>query len=118
MNQNREAWENTPPFRLMNRESELLKEWTLDAAAPTNFNSAVWRRIEERRRVSIAEAMRHWVSELFARRTVAFAYLSFAVVLGLGAAHIQSSRVLRERETQLGARYVQSVDPYAPRVSK
>ena len=102
----------------MNRESELLKEWTLDAAAPTNFNSVVWRRIEDRRCVSVAEAMRHWVSELFARRAVAFAYLSLAVVFGLGAAHIQSSKVLRERDSQLEARYVQSIDPYAPRVSK
>jgi hypothetical protein len=102
----------------MNPESELLKKWKLDATPPSNFNSIVWRRIEERRGVSVADAMRHWVSELFARRAVAVAYLSLAFVFGLGAAHIQSSRVLRERDSQLEARYVQSIDPYAPPVSK
>ena len=110
--------QDTSPFRLMKRESQLLKEWTLDAAAPTNFNSVVWRRIEERRRVSVAEALRHWIGELFARRVVAVAYMSVAVVIGLAAAQVQSSRVLRERDSQLQARYVQSIDPYASRVSK
>jgi hypothetical protein len=102
----------------MNRESELLKNWTLDAAVPANFNSVVWRRIEERRRVSVAEAIQHWISELFARRAIAFAYLSLAVVIGLATAQVQSSKVLRERESQLEARYVQSIDPYAPRVTR
>jgi len=102
----------------MNRESELLKEWLVDTTTPTNFNSAVWRRIEARRRVSVAEAIRQWIGELFARRTVALAYLSLAVVFGLGAAAIQSSRVLRERDSRFEARYVESVDPYAPRLSK
>ena len=97
----------------MNRESEILKEWKLDAAVPTDFNSGVWRRIEERRRVSFAEALSHLMCELFAKRAVAVAYLSFAMAFGLAAAHVQSSQVLRERETQLEARYVQSVDPYA-----
>lgn len=99
----------------MNRESELLKEWKLDAAAPSNFNSVVWRRIEARRSVNVAEVISHWMSKLFAKRAVAFAYLSVAVLLGLTAAHVQSSNVLRERETQLETRYIQSVDPYALR---
>ena len=99
----------------MNRESELLKKWKLDATPPSNFNSAVWRRIEERRGVSIAEVIRHWVNELFARKAVAVAYLSIAVVFGLGVAHVQSTSVLREREIQLETSYIQSVDPYAPR---
>ncbi|MGZ8900682.1 MAG: hypothetical protein ACXW3Z_11355 [Limisphaerales bacterium] len=99
----------------MNRESELLKEWKLDATAPSNFNSVVWRRIEARRSVNVAEVISHWMSELFAKRAVAFAYLSVAVVFGLTAAHFQSSNVLRERETQMETRYIQSVDPYALR---
>jgi hypothetical protein len=102
----------------MNRESELLKKWTLDASAPANFNSAVWRRIEERRRVSVADALRQWMAEVFARPAVAVAYVSLAVMVGLGAAHVQSSKMLRERDSQLEARYVQSVDPYASRVTK
>ena len=99
----------------MNRESEFLKKWTLDASVPTNFTSAVWRRIEERRHVSVVEAIRAWMNELFAKRAVAVAYLSVTVAFGLAVAQVQSSKVLQQRETQLEARYIQSVDPYAAR---
>ena len=101
----------------MNRESELLKKWKLEAGVPADFNSAVWRRIEARREVNVGEVIREWISELFARRAVAIAYLSFAVLVGLSAAHVQAGKVLRERETQLATRYVQSVDPYALRAT-
>ena len=97
----------------MNRESELLKKWSVDASVPTNFNSVVWRRIEACKRVSVAEAFRQWILEQFARPAVAVAYLSMELAVGLAAAHVQSSKVLRERDSQLEARYVQSVDPYA-----
>ena len=102
---------------LMNRESELLRKWTLDTTTPSNFNSGVWRRIEARRGVNVADVIGHWISELFARRTVAVAYLSLAVVFGLTVAHVHSRNILRDRETQLEARYIQSVDPYAARVN-
>jgi hypothetical protein len=102
----------------MNRESELLKKWSVDASVPTNFNSVVWRRIEDRRRVSVADAIGLWMSELFAKRAVTVAYLSMAVVVGLTVAQVQSSKVLQERESQLQARYVQSVDPYGPRLTQ
>jgi len=102
----------------MNRESELLKKWKLDASAPANFNAVVWRRIEARRPVSIADAIGDWVKELFAKRAVAFAYLSLTVVLGLATAQMQASKVLRNRESQVQARYLQSVDPYAPRLTQ
>lgn len=102
----------------MNRESELLKKWTLDAPVPNKFNSVVWRRIEERRQISVAEAIQHWMSELFARRAVAIAYLSLAVAFGLTIAQVQSSKVLQDRESQIQARYVQSVDPYFQRLTQ
>ena len=107
-----------PPARHMNRESEFLKKWSLDATVPASFNSAVWRRIEARRRVSVPEAILHWINELFARRPVAVAYLSIAVALGLAAGQVRASKVLQEREGQLQARYVQSVDPYFPRLTE
>ena len=97
----------------MKREPELLKQWTVDATVPANFNSAVWRRIEDRRPIRLTEAMRQFTRELFARRVVVGSYLTIAVAVGLAAAHVQSSKVLRDRDSQLEARYVQSVDPYA-----
>ena len=100
----------------MNHESELLEKWKVDSALPANFNAVVWRRIEDRRRFSVADAIGLWVSELFAKRAVTVAYLSLAVVVGLTVAQVQSSKVLQERESQLQARYVQSVDPYGPRL--
>ena len=102
----------------MNRESELLRKWSVDASVPTNFNSAVWRRIEARKRVSVAEAIRPWIAEQFAKPAVTVAYVSMALVVGLAAAHVQSSKVLRDRDSQLETRYVQSVDPYAIRPTK
>ena len=107
-----------PPFGLMNLESELLKKWKLDESTPTNFNAVVWRRIEERRPVSIAAVIGQWVNELFAKRAVAVAYLSLTVVLGLATAQVQASKVLRDREREVQARYLQSVDPYAPRLTQ
>lgn len=114
---NREAFERRL-LPLMNRESELLKKWTIEASVPPNFNSAVWRRIGERRRLSVAAAIQRWVTEVFARPAVAVAYLSLTLVVGLAAAQVQASKVLRVRDRQQEARYVQSVDPYAPRVIK
>lgn len=102
----------------MEREPELLKKWTVEASVPTNFNSVVWRRIEERRRVGVAEAIQQWFTELFARPAVALAYLSITLLVGLAAAQVQSSKVLRERASEWEARYVQSVDPYAIRLTK
>jgi hypothetical protein len=102
----------------MNRESEMLKKWTLDTATPTNFNSVVWRRIEERRQISGVEAIRLWINQLFAKQSVAVAYLSLAVVFGLAVAQVQASKVIQERASQIQARYVQSVDPYFPRVTQ
>jgi hypothetical protein len=102
----------------MKHESELLRSWTLDAAVPANFNSVVWRRIQERRRVDVREAIGQWMTELFARPTVAVAYLSLAVLVGVAAAQVQSSKVLRERRSELEARYVQAVDPYVFRATR
>jgi hypothetical protein len=102
----------------MKPESELLKKWTLDVSVPTNFNSVVWRRIEERRCVSIVAAIRQWLTELFARPAVAVAYLSLTLISGLAVAQVQSSKVLRDRDSRMEARYVQSVDPYASRMTK
>ena len=95
-----------------------MKKWSIDASVPTNFNSVVWWRIEACKRVSVAEAIRQWLAAQFARPAVAAAYLSIAVAAGLAAAHVQSSNVLRDRDSELEARYVQSVDPYAIRLTK
>lgn len=98
----------------MNPESECLRKWKVDSSLPTNFNSVVWRRIEDHRPVSVAEAIRGWINEIFARKAVAVAYLSLALIFGLAAAHVQASKVIRERESQLQGRYLNSVDPYVP----
>lgn len=102
---------------VMNPEFDRLKEWTLNAAVPTNFNSAVWKRIESKRQGSLTEALRFWTAELFGRRAVVASYLTLTVAFGLAAAHVQSSRVLSDHSRQLEARYVQSVDPYARPIS-
>ena len=93
-------------------ESNLLAEWKLDASVPVGFNTAVWRRIEQRS-ATPSQSLLSWLNSLFTRPAVAMSYATIALVLGLLAGQIHSSIHLRQQQSELQARYVRSVDPYA-----
>ena len=95
-------------------EHEILKEWRLDARIPATFNASVWRRIEQQQ-PSFGTAFRDWLSNFFAKPAAVASYASVAVVIGLAAGQLHASSELRKHENELAARYIQTIDPYAPR---
>jgi hypothetical protein len=99
-------------------EPDILKDWKLHSTVPSNFNASVWRRIEQQGAThpSLATILADGFANLFARPVFALSYASVALVLGLAAGHLHSTSALEKHSTQLEARYLQSVDPYAPRV--
>lgn len=103
-------------FRFMAKKNEhdILNEWALDAKIPATFNTSVWRRIEQQR-PSFGTAFRDWLLNLFAKPAAVASYASVAVVIGLAAGQLHASSELRKHENELAARYIQTIDPYAPR---
>jgi hypothetical protein len=95
------------------RTRELLKQWNIEIKVPANFNSAVWRRIENSGSTSLARTLAAWFNGLFARPAVALSYVVIALVAGLTAGQARASRDLQHSELQLKSKYLQSVDPYA-----
>jgi hypothetical protein len=93
----------------------LLRQWSVPETMPPRFQEQVWQRIAKAETpVAPGVWTRVWtlLNDLLPRPTVAAAYLS--VLLGLGivagslAAQARTSRV----ETEMGFRYVQSINPY------
>lgn len=105
----------SPPFMSDRTEKNLLNEWKVEANLPANFNSQVWRRLEQRQQASPGPALARWFEGLFMRRSAAAAYAGLAIMTGIVAGHIHGSAELREHSSRMEARYVQSIDPYAAR---
>ncbi len=94
---------------------KVLAEWKVAAPLPPRFQDQVWQRIAkgERRPAPTAPGMLWRLIEVFLPRPqFAYAYLAalavFGVAVGSWAAQIKTSRM----DSQLSARYVQSIDPY------
>lgn len=99
-------------------ERDLLKAWTVETPVPTNFNASVWRRIEQKgasSQGSIRNLIAAWFAGVFAKPAFAISYAGVALLLGLAAGHLHGASTLEKHGDQLEARYLQSVDPYAPR---
>ena len=92
---------------------QLLNEWQVEAALPSTFNAAVWRRIERARPVSLAGLVSAWFERLFARPAVAVSYSALALMTGLGLGQWHASRDLRSAKADLQFRYIHAIDPYA-----
>ena len=95
--------------------NQLLREWRVVTPPPPRFREHVWQRIGRAEAPPESEfwtGLRRWVEVLLPRPKFALAYMAALLVFGMAAgsvtAQIRSSRV----EASLGARYVQSVDPY------
>ena len=98
---------------MKDKTSQLLKEWRIGASLPATFDSQVWRRIEKATPLNVPQLIADWINQLFAKPTIALSYVAVALTIGLGAGQIHASRDLRNTETQLKARYIQVIDPYA-----
>lgn len=96
-----------------NEISKLLNEWRVDGSLPADFNSAVWRRVENGRPLGVGAWIPGLLTDFFAKPAVAFSYLAIALVLGLAAGQVHASRDLQSTEREAKSKYIQSVDPYS-----
>ena len=106
--------ENSEPLR------KLMREWSVDSPLPPRFQENVWRRIERAEMAAPAPAKKAslWamflaaVSAALPRPAMAVAYVAVLLFVGAGAGMWQARSQASRVESELGARYVQSVDPY------
>ena len=98
---------------------QTLHEWKVDASLPPRFHEQVWKRIDQaeaRKPQSSLAALSHWIDAAFRRPALACVYVAVLLFVGLGAGYWQAQGAMAQSQSELRARYVQSVDPYrAPR---
>ena len=98
---------------------ELLAQWKVEESLPPRFQEQVWKRIEQveaQKPQSSLAALAHWIEAAFRRPSLASAYVAVLLFVGLGAGYWQAQGMMAQSQSELRARYVQSVDPYqAPR---
>src|SRR5262245_5351757 len=99
--------------------SRVLRAWRVGASLPPRFQDEVWRRIAR----SEATGQRGWwkafqqsIESAFRRPALAASYLAILLLVGLSAGLIQAKHDAARMDDALGARYLQTVNPYqAPR---
>ena len=93
----------------------LLREWKVTTPLEPHFAEGVWRRIakaDTAAKLSLWVAFRHWLSTALPRPALAVAYVTVLLVSGIATGYWQARNETVRRNSDLGARYVQSVDPY------
>src|SRR5262245_31831163 len=94
---------------------QVLLEWRIHKPLPTGFHEQVWTRIVDVKRRVSSELWRQFVDMVVAmlsRRSLAFAYVSVLVSIGILAGYWQGRTDSARKSETLGARYVQMLDPY------
>jgi hypothetical protein len=106
----------------MNSDESLdkaLREWRVDDPLAPRFSERVWRRIarqEAPATESVWTRFSNWLGRATARPSLATSYVAVLVLTGLAAGYWQARVDNARTSEQLGARYVQMMDPYrAPR---
>ena len=94
---------------------QVLREWRVDAPLPPRFQEEVWRRID-RAESQAQPSFWGWLSSLLEVRLLrpqfAFSYVAALVLLGVAAGSFAAQAATRRANADLGARYVQSLDPF------
>ncbi len=99
--------------------SRVLREWRVKASRTPRFQEEVWRRIARSEaggeRVWWKVCWR-WIESGVRRPALAVSYVAILMLVGLSAGLVQARKDAARMDEALGARYLQSVDPYqAPR---
>jgi hypothetical protein len=94
---------------------KVLRGWTVDSPLPPRFQEGVWQRIGRAEGKPAAggwPGLSRLVELILPRPKFAFAYLGVVLAMGVAAgawaAQVKTSRL----DSELSARYVQSLDPY------
>ncbi|HVM47964.1 MAG TPA: hypothetical protein VMU04_08050 [Candidatus Acidoferrum sp.] len=95
--------------------SRVLRQWNVQAQLPPRFQEQVWRRIEQSESPAHAPAwLRLWqrLGAALARPSLAVSYVTVLLLAGLLAGFWQAHATRVQTGEEMGARYVQLVDPF------
>ncbi len=99
--------------------SGLLAEWREDAPLPPRFQERVWQSISRAPAPgprTLWTSFQAWLGPRLARPAFAAPYVAALLMLGVSAGWLQSRHESSRVRTELGDRYLRSLDPYqAPR---
>ena len=95
-----------------------LHQWKLDAPLPLHFQDRVWQRITRAEtlpetRLSPLDTIQRLLDVVLPRPKFAFAYLTAFLLLGVAGGSVLAQHKSSRLESELGLRYVQSLNPYA-----
>ena len=93
----------------------LLREWEVKDSLPARFPERVWQRIAREEAEAPGRRWARWLNRLgwaFSRPGFAVGYVAALLLAGLAAGSWQAHLDRARADQQLGARYVQMLDPY------
>ena len=92
-----------------------LAEWRARAPLPPRFQDQVWRRIADAGaevQMTRWAIFQNWLQAALAQPAMATACVALLLALGSGTGWWQAHQKTARVESELGSRYVQSLDPY------
>ena len=95
--------------------SKLLGAWKTDAQLPPRFQEAVWQRVERAQpyaKIPLWQVLASRLEAAFCRPALASTYIAALLFAGLGAGYWHAGDKTAQANSELRARYVQTVDPY------
>jgi hypothetical protein len=95
--------------------TRLLSTWRVQSHLPADFSNRVWlrlARIDGSAGVSIADALRHWLSDVFLRPTWSLGYALVLLGAGLLGGYLGAREQTERFKQHMEQRYVQSINPY------
>lgn len=101
--------------------SQVLRTWRVDAPLPPRFREAVWRRIEQeeaKSNLTLLAALSAWVESVLPHPKVALCYVTALSLVGIASGLWIGQEKSHRLNTDLGLRYVQSIDPFQSSASK
>jgi hypothetical protein len=91
----------------------VLREWKVKTPLPLRFQEQVWRRIEHSDQAeSLWSLVTRRISAALARPSLALSYVSVLLAIGIAAGYWQARVTRAHTDENMGARYVQMMDPY------
>ena len=97
------------------RLHEVLRTWHVKEPLPPRFGERVWQRIERAESLpvtSLRSQVLAWLDQVMTRPSLAVSYVTVLLAVGLAAGYWHARLDNAQTADQLGARYVQMMDPY------
>ena len=95
---------------------KVLREWAAESVPPPRFREGVWRQIAAGERgdeTGFWEGLCQWVGVKLPRPAYAAGFMAMVLALGVAGGAVTAQAKVRRMDSEMGMRYVQSVDPFA-----